>query len=408
MDVILADLAENWAIYAAIPFIAALIGYLTKRVAIEMMFRPLTFVGIKPFLGWQGVVPKHGVRMAVIAAELVTDNLLDPREVFARIDPDRVVREIEQPLLHAIDHTARDVLAQHHPSVWESLPPMGQELVIKQLQAGSPRLVHQLIDELRTNVDAVLDLRQLAVEYLTANKTTLVRIIRDLSRPEMTYIARSGIYFGFLLGIGQSIVWALTKQPLVMPIAGFAIGFLTDWLAINMVFRPRRPITLFGRFTVHGKFHRRRAEVAHEYGRIIANELLTVPKLLEGILSGPRSDRVFAMVQRMVSAAVDEQSSMAKPVVALTIGPERMRQMKRDASIRAMRQFADTARHAQAYLTEAMDVAAVVSERMLSLTPEQYENLLRPAFKQDEWKLITVGGVLGGIIGELQVLLMLP
>lgn len=53
MDAVVADLAEHWPLYAAIPFIAAVIGYVTKRVAIEMMFRPLDFVGINgTFLGW--------------------------------------------------------------------------------------------------------------------------------------------------------------------------------------------------------------------------------------------------------------------------------------------------------------------------------------------------------------------
>jgi hypothetical protein len=33
--------------------------------------------------------------------------------------------------------------------------------------------------------------------------------------------------------------------------------------------------------------------------------------------------------------------------------------------------------------------------------------VLRPAFKQDEWKLILVGGILGVLVGELQVQLLL-
>lgn len=407
MDAIQADLVANWPIYASIPFIAALIGYVTKRVAIEMMFRPLTFVGIRPIFGWHGVVPKHGVRMAAIAADLLTRNLIDPKEVFARIDPDRVLREIEQPLLHAIDHTAREVLAEHHPGMWEAMPPMAQDLVVKQLQAASPRIVRQLVDELRSNVDAVIDLKQMAIELLTQDKTTLVRVIRDLSRPEMAFLARSGIYFGFALGLVQSVVWALIRDPLVMPIFGFAIGFLTDWLAIRLVFRPRSPLVLFGRYTIHGQFHRRRAEVAEQYAHLIATEVMTVPNLLTAVLTGPRSDRVFTMVERMVSTAVDEQSSVARPMVALAIGGDRMREMKRDAAQRATAQFSDLARHTQAYLTESMDIANLVRQRMRRLTPEQYENLLRPAFRQDEWKLITVGGIIGGIIGELQVLLML-
>ena len=41
------------------------------------------------------------------------------------------------------------------------------------------------------------------------------------------------------------------------------------------------------------------------------------------------------------------------------------------------------------------------------MTDDEYEGLLRPAFKQDEWKLISVGAVLGFLIGELQVHLFL-
>ena len=39
------DFVAHWPVYVSMPVIAAVIGYLTKRAAIEMMFRPLDFVG---------------------------------------------------------------------------------------------------------------------------------------------------------------------------------------------------------------------------------------------------------------------------------------------------------------------------------------------------------------------------
>ncbi|WP_158882363.1 DUF445 domain-containing protein [Amycolatopsis anabasis] len=407
MDAVLDDFARHWPLYTAIPFIAALIGYVTKRVAIEMMFRPLEFVGIKgTFLGWQGVVPRHGGRMAAVATDLLASNLLDLKEVFARIDPDRLTREIEQPLLRAVDDIARDVLAEHHPRMWELLPTMAQELIVKQIQAQSPRLVRQLLDELRENLDEVLDVRDMTVRNLTRDKALLVKLVRETSRPEMAFIARCGIYFGFGLGIAQAVVWALTKEPWVLPIFGGCIGLFTDWLAIKLIFVPREPVRLY-RFTWQGKFQRRRAEVARQYGEIISRDVLTVPNLLDALLSGPRSDRLLAMVRRMVAQAVDEQASLARPLVAVTAGGDLMREMKQAAAVKAMRRFPDTVRHATGYLTEAMDVANMIEERMLNLTPVEYEGLLRPAFRQDEWKLVAVGGVIGFLVGELQVLLML-
>ncbi|GAA4551311.1 DUF445 domain-containing protein [Amycolatopsis samaneae] len=431
MGAVLDDLARHWQLYAAMPFIAALIGYVTKRVAIEMMFRPLEFVGVKPIFGWQGVVPKHGGRMAAVATELLTANLLDIKEVFARLDPAIVTRELEQPLLRAVDDIARDVLEKHQPRLWEAMPTLAQDLLIKQVQAGAPRLVREFLDEVREHLDDVLDVRQMTVERLTRDTEAamsdtgeapargsrsgagapqgtalLVRLIRETSRPEMAFIARMGIYFGFGLGLVQTVVWALTKQPWVLPVFGGCIGLFTDWLAIKLIFVPREPVRI-GRVILQGKFQRRRAEVARQYGELIANEVLTVPNLLDAILRGPRSDRLVALVERLVSQAVDERASVAKPMLALAVGGRQLREIKHAAAERALARLPSTARYAEGYLTEAMDVAKMVEQRMLALTPIEFEGLLRPAFRQDEWKLIAVGGVIGFLVGELQVLLML-
>ncbi|GHF74417.1 uncharacterized membrane protein YheB (UPF0754 family) [Amycolatopsis bartoniae] len=397
------DLAAHWPLYLAIPFVGALIGYVTKRVAIEMMFRPLEFVGLRPWLGWQGVVPKHGGRMAAIATDLLTSNLIDLREVFARVDADRLTAVVEQPLLRAIDDITRDVLAQYHPRLWEAMPSMAQELVVKQVQAAAPRLVRELVADLRENLTEVLDVKHMTVQRLTRDKALLVRLIRGTTRPEMRFIARCGIYSGFGLGVVQAVLWALTKNPWVLPVFGGCIGLFTDWLAIKLIFLPREPVRVLG-LTLQGKFQRRRREVARDYGELIAHEVLTTPNLLEAVLRGPRADQVVTMVRRTVSQAVDEQAGR---LVALTIGTARLREMKEAAATRALALLPDTVRHAERYLTEAMDVAHMVEQRMLALTPVEYEGLLRPAFRQEEWKLIAVGGVIGFVVGELQVLLML-
>ncbi|GAB2957767.1 hypothetical protein GCM10017788_76520 [Amycolatopsis acidiphila] len=398
------DLAAHWPVYVTMPFIAALIGYLTKRVAIEMMFRPLEFAGLPPLLGWQGIVPKHGGRMAAIATDLLTSNLLDLKEVFARIDADRMTTAIEQPLLRAIDDITRDVLAEYHPRLWEALPAMAQELVVKQVQAAAPRLVRELMADIRENLDEVLDVKHMTVQHLTRDKALLVRLIRDTTRPEMAFIARCGIYFGFGLGLVQAVVWALTHNPWVLPVFGGCIGLFTDWLAIKLIFLPREPVRVLPWLTLQGKFQRRRREVARQYGELIAREVLTTRNLLDTILRGPRADQMVAMVRRTVSNAVDEQSGR---LVSVTIGAPRLREMKEAAARRALALLPDTVRHAEGYLTEAMNVANMVEQRMLALTPVQYEGLLRPAFRQEEWKLISVGGVIGFVVGELQVLLML-
>jgi uncharacterized membrane protein YheB (UPF0754 family) len=284
---------------------------------------------------------------------------------------------------------------------------LAQDMIVKQVQAGSPVLVRRILNEIRENVDDVLDIGQVAVSALERDKELLVRLIRDISRPEMAFIARCGVYFGFSLGLVQTVVWVLTHEPLVLPVFGAAIGLFTDWLAIKLVFFPRERRRILGLIPFQGIFQRRRDEVAEQYGELVAREVMTVPNIVDGILRGPKSDRMIMMIQRAVQRTIDEQASVAKPFVSVAIGPRRFQQMKHAAADRAVRYLSPTALHAKDYATSAMDVADTIAERMRRLTRVEYEGLLRPAFRQDEWKLIAVGAVIGALVGELQVLLLL-
>ncbi|WP_176968594.1 DUF445 domain-containing protein [Amycolatopsis xylanica] len=389
------------------PFIAALIGYVTKRVAIEMMFKPLEFVGIKPFLGWQGVLPANARRMASTATEMLTHNLVDPKEIFARLDPEQVAREIEQPLLRVVEDVTREVMEQYQPRLWEVLPNTAQALLLKRVQAEAPRAIAKIMREIADNIEDVLDLQHMVVENLVRDKALLNRLIRDISRPEMRFIAKSGIFFGFVLGCVQLIIWAVTKSPIVLPLFGFLIGWLTDWLALKMIFLPREPRTFFGFYTWQGVFQKRRDQVAADYGDMIAREIITIPNLIEAVLKGPKSDRLFQLITREVQKTIDQQASIVKPFVAVAVGTRKFQEMKQTAATKAAERVPETIRHAEDYAINALDVRNTIVDRMRRLTALEFEQLLRPAFRQDEWKLIAVGAIIGGLVGELQVLLLL-
>jgi uncharacterized membrane protein YheB (UPF0754 family) len=404
---IIADIGRHWQVYATMPFIAALIGYATKRVAIEMMFRPLEFVGVKPFLGWQGVLPANAGRMATTATDMLTNNLVDPKEIFARLDPEQVAKEIEQPLLRIVEDVTREVMEQYQPRLWEALPNTARQLLLKRVQSEAPRAVMKIMREISNNIDDVLDLKDMVVTNLVRDKALLNRLIRDISRPEMRFIARSGVVFGFYLGCVQLLVWALTKSPFVLPLFGLLIGWSTDWLALKMIFLPREPKAFFGFYTWQGVFQKRRHQVAADYGDIIAREIITIPNLLEAILRGPKSDRLFQMITREVHRSIDAQASVAKPFVAIAVGTKRFQEMKQTAAAKAAERVPETIRHAEAYAINALDVRNTIVDRMRRLSSLEFESLLRPAFRQDEWKLIAVGAIIGGLVGELQVLVLL-
>ncbi|RSM82184.1 DUF445 domain-containing protein [Kibdelosporangium aridum] len=406
IDEIVADFQRNWHVYASMPVIAALIGYVTKVVAIRMMFRPIEFRGIRPFFGWQGIVPRKAARMAAIACDTMTDRLISAGEVVQRLDPERVAKELQRPLLEAVAEITREIAEEYQPALWESLPPQAQDLVVRRVQAEAPNVVKGILATVQSDVDSVFDLKGMVVENLVKDKELLNRIFLEAGKREFQFIARSGIVFGFAIGLVQMLAWATLKSPWVMPIFGGLTGWFTDWLALKMIFNPREPKRYFGLFTWQGLFLKRRKEVAADYGALIAKEIITPHNVLHAVLRGPLADRLFAVVERQITSAMDRQTRLARPLVAITVGSRRYQQLKHSVAEKVMRRMPDTLAFIEDYAEEAMDIRNTLVQKMQELSPEEFEDLIRPAFQQDEWILITVGAVLGFAVGELQVLLV--
>lgn len=405
---ILADLQRNWLLYASMPVVAALIGWGTKLVAIRMMFEPLEFRGWKPFLGWQGVVPRNAARMAAIACDTMTARLLSPRDVFGKLDPRRVAREIEQPLLAAVESIAREVAAQQQPGLWELLPERVRDHLIARVRAEAPAILERIMLDMQRNIDAVFDLKDMVVRNLTRDKRLLNRIFRESGRREFQFIARAGLWFGFVIGCVQAATWALTHSVWVMPLFGAFTGWFTDWLALRMIFEPKQPTRyLFGLVEWQGLFLRRRQEVAAEYGALIAEEVITARNVIEAVLRGPLSDRLYEMILKHVHEAVDQQAGLARPLLVFAVGTSGYQAMKEAVARRLLERLPETLRHAENYVGDAMALKQTLVGKMRELTAEEFEGLLRPAFRQDEWALIAVGAVLGFLVGELQVFVML-
>jgi len=50
------DFGANWLIYLSMPFVAAFVGWSTKIVALEMIYRPREFKGLGA-IGLRAIVP---------------------------------------------------------------------------------------------------------------------------------------------------------------------------------------------------------------------------------------------------------------------------------------------------------------------------------------------------------------
>jgi uncharacterized membrane protein YheB (UPF0754 family) len=152
--------------------------------------------------------------------------------------------------------------------------------------------------------------------------------------------------------------------------------------------------------------HTERDKITRDYAKILADDLFSPEILFDGILKGPGSDKLFALVAKEVDAAIDSQSGIAGPLVALVVGTKRYRELKDHVVTLVLERLPSTLLEAQEYATSVIDLENTIVEKMSQLSNEDYESILRPVFKDDEPLMIAVGAVLGGVVGEIQVQLI--
>ncbi|GBG27090.1 Hypothetical Protein FCC1311_033132 [Hondaea fermentalgiana] len=404
------DFVKEFLRYASIPIFMVPFTYVHIWLALYMTFYPTRFRGCCQIpgtnvgfpLGWQGIIPFKVEPMARLAVDQMTANLLDVQEVFDRIDPAVLARELE-PELHK--HTARVldlVLAKEAPYAWKLVPQAVRNEVLRQSTKESLQVVEELLQELQADIEDYFDLHKLVVGILVNDVDLFNDLFISCSDRELAFIRNSGAYMGGFFGIGQMILTIVFRgQPWILPVVGLIAGAITNWIALIVIFSPVDPIPLCGgRIVIQGLFLKRQPQVAKLYGHVVRHKILTAENLNRALMRGPKREQVLALSQRHIRAAFDRTVNVVGPLRKLVgdaldrIGDSVAHELSHD--------MYDIMRSAEPYMNDTFDLQRTLTTRMSKMPPRDFERLLHPIFEQEEWKLVLVGGALGAFFGVFQ------
>jgi len=402
-DSVMEDFFDNIIqnpVFLSIPFVSAFVGWITNLIAIKMTFYPLEFKGIRPF-GWQGIIPSKAKKMAETAVDLWTGKLINMEEEFARVEPDKVAQEMMPSVDRLSKQIIDEVMDAQMGKVWKKTPGFVKESIYENVSKELPEIMKEIMGDVKSNFNNLLDLKALAVSSLTQNRQLLNLVFIRCGAREFKFIERSGLYFGFLFGIIQMVLWVYFPLWWTLPLAGLLVGYFTNLLALKLIFRPLNPFRI-GRMQIQGLFIKRQNEVSEEYSAIIASKIITVENIFEYIIRGPGSQKMYTIVQKHIQQTIEQTAGTAKELIESVSGSKMFEYIKNIASFRFMQELPQNIRTVFGYTEEALNLRIVLQRKMKELTPVEFEAFLRPVFKEDEMTLILVGAALGGIAGLLQ------
>jgi uncharacterized membrane protein YheB (UPF0754 family) len=388
--------------YASIPVVAAIVGWATNWVAIEMTFWPLEWKGLRPIFGWQGIIPSKAEKMAAIFVDKTMIRLGTLSEVFQRMDPEVIAEHVVQAIEPRVDELTDEVMRRSNVVLWENLPEMVRNTVCQRVREELPQLVRDLLADVDRQVEELVDMKELVVGRLVADRNLLNRLFLECGDAEFRFIVRSGFWFGGLFGLVQLAVWFFYPAAWVLPAFGLFVGLATNWIALNVIFRPLEPKKL-GPWTVQGLFLRRQAEVADVWCTIVTRDVLTLRELVTAMLTGRRSDRARSLIRKHIKRVVDRSVGPLRGLAQAAVGLRGFAGLKDSVGDAAVEVAIEPFRDREFVLGRAEAVAEELRHRMTQLPPQEFQDLLRPCFQEDELKLVLLGGGLGLLAGLAQL-----
>lgn len=400
-----------------IPVFSGFIGYATNWSGIWMLFNPLRFVGVRIAglralaqllprklqqipgvmqggVGWQGIIPSRAAKMGSIAVDKGIQKVGGPGEFYAELEPDKIAEHIIETSERDIRELVERTMRREHPQLWNDLPPQIREAVHERVRAQLPEIVRTVTDEIGDNIDQLLDIKLMVIRHIEAHPELANRMYQEVGGRELKFIINFGFFFGFALGIPMIFVTQALPQWWILPIAGTIVGYLTNLLAIRMIFEPVKPRRL-GPIRIQGLFLRRQPEAADVYAAIIADDIVTLSNIGKELLHGPRSDRTRQMIATAMRPAVDRATGFARSAVRVAVGTREYDSIRDTVAVEAVDYTMTPLKDEEFNRRQSESVRKLIAARMREMSSADFSELLRSGMQEDEWLLVLHGAVLG-------------
>lgn len=184
------------------------------------------------------------------------------------------------------------------------------------------------------------------------------------------------------------------------------IGWITNFLAIKMLFHPRQPITI-ANLTIQGIFPKRQKSLALNLAAVIEGELLSHEDIQQA-LQGPEfkaqlKENILDGFTKFLSQGLGK----LHPMVAMFLDSamlDKIRTMLDEELDTLVPKLLDVASN---QIENSLNLRQIIQDKIENLSMERLETLLMSIMAKEFRFVELVGAVLGAVIGLVQGLLFL-
>lgn len=181
-------------------------------------------------------------------------------------------------------------------------------------------------------------------------------------------------------------------------------GWVTTWVAIKMLFHPRKPIRILG-LTVQGIFPKNQQLIAQKLGQVVGKELLSFDEIEQKVTNPENLQKLRPDIESHIDHFLRNKLKEVFPMLSMLIGDKTILQFK-EAFLKELEElFPILMKNYMGKLQEDLDLEKIVTEKVANFSSEKLENILAQITKKEFQFLEVIGAVFGCLIGIAQVLI---
>ncbi|MGI5921848.1 MAG: DUF445 domain-containing protein [Syntrophomonadaceae bacterium] len=189
---------------------------------------------------------------------------------------------------------------------------------------------------------------------------------------------------------------------IIIPVISAFIGYITNVLAIKMLFWPKKPIN-FGLFQLYGVLPKRQADIARNIGELVENHLLSWDDLFAEVNTPRLQDKLITSVTVIIKNKLSSILPRVLPGKIVELIGDSIEKIMRQEAPGVINQFVNVQRDS---ITREIQIRNIVETRVREFNLDELEAMIRGVSSTELRFIEIMGGALGFIIGIIQVIML--
>lgn len=191
---------------------------------------------------------------------------------------------------------------------------------------------------------------------------------------------------------------------LSIPLLSAFIGWVTNYIAVKMIFRPRIPIRFMG-ISIWGLIPKRKSDLARKIGETVEHELISHQDIHQVVNTASFHEEILNSIMKSIDSFIMQKLG-SNPIVARVIGGEIATQIKELVKNELRTLLPDFMENMFEKVEQRLDFKEIVRTKIELFDIIKLEKIIYNIASRELRAIEVFGGVIGFAIGCFQIALV--